>query len=59
MKKVFSIVALTLLMAGNLNASEVYITCEDRAWNGAENLYNATGDSILAGQFLEYALSQC
>ncbi|TYB78813.1 hypothetical protein [Bizionia myxarmorum] len=60
MKKVFSIVALTVFMAGNLNAMEVQRSlCEEMAWHGAEVIYVMTGDNIFAGQYLELQLSKC
>ena len=60
MRKLFSIIALTVFMAGNLNAMPVKEkSCEDRAWHAAEKFYDKTGDSILSGQLLELALSLC
>ncbi|MEO8933145.1 MAG: hypothetical protein ABI295_02470, partial [Xanthomarina sp.] len=40
MRKIFSIIALTVFMAGNLNAMPLpKKSCEDDAWDLAETIY--------------------
>ncbi|MEO8933026.1 MAG: hypothetical protein ABI295_01860, partial [Xanthomarina sp.] len=59
--KIFSIIALTVFMAGNLNAMPLpKKSCEDDAWDLAETIYYLSkGDSILAGAVLDAALNLC
>ncbi|EGV43021.1 hypothetical protein BZARG_1694 [Bizionia argentinensis JUB59] len=67
MKKLFSIFILTLFFAGSINAVNLNVlkieqkekSCEDEAWDTAQELYETFNDSFIAGDYLEFALGLC